>query len=141
MPSRRLSGRVTHPSRLKLLVARAMMRAHKLTKCLLTAMPALTLNLQTVDGASGPSRARAQNAWKEVVMFTTPELHTVHQRVVDANSRLLRTGELAASVRLRLMIDLRQALRDLCVATHAWDPDLEMSHQADMAALGGLANA
>jgi hypothetical protein len=37
------------------------------------------------------------------------------------------------------MIRLRQALRDLCVASGAWDLDMEQAHLADVASLRGLA--
>jgi hypothetical protein len=39
------------------------------------------------------------------------------------------------------MIRLREALRDLCVAAGAWEPEMELTHLADVAGLRKLSES
>jgi hypothetical protein len=68
------------------------------------------------------------------------ELTPVFERLVDLNTCLHRATDLAASERLELMIRLREALRDLCVAAGAWEPEMELMHLADVAGLRRLSS-
>jgi hypothetical protein len=71
-------------------------------------------------------------------MFCACELTPVFQRLVEVNIQLHRASDLAAAERLDLMIRLREALRDLCVAAGAWEPEMEFMHLADVAGLRKL---
>jgi hypothetical protein len=64
----------------------------------------------------------------------------LHTRLVEYHIRLTRADQLAHADRLDSLIGLRQTLRDLCVDAGAWEADLEQAHQADLAALRGLAH-
>lgn len=54
---------------------------------------------------------------------------TIHMYAGDAPTHQVRTG---------LLIQLREGLRDLCVASGSWSSALEAAYQADIAALRKL---
>jgi hypothetical protein len=62
------------------------------------------------------------------------------KRLVQFNVQLHSGAELAHHERLEALIGLKQSLRDLCVAAGMWDPEMEQSHEADLAALRKLAH-
>lgn len=67
------------------------------------------------------------------------EIGRIHHQLVQLNAQLHhRHGDLAPSIRLAQAIQLRQALRDLCMAASDWDAGHEAAHQADEAALNNL---
>jgi hypothetical protein len=71
-------------------------------------------------------------------MSRASELTPISQPLVEGNARLHRDGDIPAAHRLELMVRLREALRDLCVAAGALEPEMEQSHVADMASLRKL---
>jgi hypothetical protein len=62
------------------------------------------------------------------------------RRLVEYNVRLHRGADLAHHDRLEALIGLKESLRDLCVAAGMWAPEMEQSHEADLAALRKLAH-
>ena len=62
------------------------------------------------------------------------------KRLLHFNVQLHRGAELAHHDRLEALIGLKQSLRDLCVDAGIWAPEMERSHEADLAALRKLAH-
>lgn len=71
-------------------------------------------------------------------MSSGPEVKRIHRRLVHLNTQLHAKSEAEPREQLERRMQLRQALRDLCIAAGQWDTEMESAHQADMTALQDL---